>query len=562
MKKLYLLIIILFFTGSTFSQIVYEDINNTAIYEFLDELANNRIIELNSMVKPYSREYISRKLREAQLIIDNGQLIIKGKQKKFKVSKRLKKELMFYLQDYQLEGRVMPVTYEHKVGFVARNNTKMKVALNPLAFNYKDSLFTFSLRPILGVQWMTNENAAEYHRWWGGSMFGYIGKNFGFYANIRDNEESTPMAKPEYFILAQGEVYKNMENGAVNYSEMRGGIIASVGWGSIGIMNDRVAWGDNYHGANILSGKAPAFPYLQLHLNPAKWFDFNYMHGWLNSNIIDSSRSYYIDGVFRQTIRDKYIAANMFTFIPWRGLNLTFGNSIIYSDITVNPLYLIPFLFYNAVEGTRSNYMYNAGSNTQLFFNISSRQINHLHLFISLFIDEWKTSRVTDPNTSNFTSLKAGLRLSDFPVQNVVLTAEYTRTQPMTYDHYIATTTFASNDYVLGHYMRENSQEIYVAIDWRPLRGLLINGSFTLAQHGDDVKYRYDGGYAVDGILFLQNKTWQNSAYALSARYEFVNNGYFFLQYLNGEQQGDIKFNPDFMRGKTNTFMCGVNLGF
>jgi len=353
-----------------------------------------------------------------------------------------------------------------------------------------------------------------------------------------------------------------MESGAVNYSEMRGGIIASVKWGSIGIMNDRVVWGDNYHGANILSGKAPAFPYIQLHLNPAKWFDFNYMHGWLNSNVIDSSRSYYIDGVYRQTLRNKYIAANMFTFIPWRGLNLSFGNSIIYSDININPLYLIPFLFYNAVDASRTNYADYAGSNSQMFFNISSRQIKYLHLFVSLFIDEWKTSRVIDPNTSNFTSLKAGFKLSDFPVQNLSLTAEYTRTMPMTYDHYIATTTFASNDYVLGNYMRENSQEIYVALAWRPIRGLLINSSYTLAQHGDEFKYRHNVNYQVDAVPFLKNKTWQNSAFELSARYEFVNNGYFFVQYLNGEQQGDVKYLPVFMHGRTNTLRCGVNVGF
>ncbi len=132
----------------------------------------------------------------------------------------------------------------------------------------------------------------------------------------------------------------------------------------------------------------------------------------------------------------------------------------------------------------------------------------------------------------------------------------------MTYDHYIATTTFASNDYVLGNYMRENSQEIYVALDWRPLRGVLINASYTLAQHGDDFKYRHNAGYPVDGIPFLQNKTWQNSAFGLSARYEFVSNGYFFVQYLNGEQQGDVKYLPVFMHGKTNTLLCGVNLGF
>jgi len=103
------------------------------------------------VVKPYSREYIAKKLREAQLIIEIGQLIIRGKQMKIKVSKRLIQELAFYQQDFQLEDRARVVEYEHKVGFIARNNPDMKLALNPLAFNYRDSLFTLSLRPILGV---------------------------------------------------------------------------------------------------------------------------------------------------------------------------------------------------------------------------------------------------------------------------------------------------------------------------------------------------------------------------------------------------------------------------
>jgi len=40
----------------------------------LDELANNRIIELNSVVKPYSRAYIAGKLREAELIVKSEEL--------------------------------------------------------------------------------------------------------------------------------------------------------------------------------------------------------------------------------------------------------------------------------------------------------------------------------------------------------------------------------------------------------------------------------------------------------------------------------------------------------
>ncbi len=589
-------------------QVVYEDINNTAIYAFLDELANLRVIELNSVVKPYSRQYIAGKLREAEkkvmsyelgvksdeLGVRSDELGVKSGELRVKVSKRLVKELEFYLQDYQLDlpcgtlkndvdgvgggqgfnvsgvqgtQNAQPETdcsldYDHKLNFLFKKKPAFAVALNPLAFQYKDKLFTFSLRPILGVAWMTNENAAEYHRWWGGSMFGYIGKNFGFYANLRDNDASTAMAKPAYFTLEQGQVYKNMGNGRVNYSEMRGGIVASVSWGSIGIVNDRVAWGDNYHGANILSGKAPAFPSIQLHLNPARWFDFNYMHGWLNSNVVDSSRSYMVDGVYRTVFRNKYIAANMFTFIPWRGLNISFGNSIIYSDVNVNPLYLIPFLFYNAVDASKNNYNNDGGSNSQMFFNISSRQIRHLQLYMSLFIDELKASRITDPDLLNFTSWKAGFALSGYPIRNLTFMAEWTKTNPMTYKHYIATTTYASNDYCMGHYLRDNSMEVYLALQCKPIRGLTLKASGTLAQHGTDLPYSYDKEYIIDGVPFFGEKVWENLELAIMARYEYINNAFFFLEYSRASHAGDIQYNPAFLHGTTDNFMVGLNLGF
>ncbi len=569
MKKALVLLafVIVFLPG--FSQVVYEDINNTGIYEFLDELATLRLISLNSAIKPYSRVYIATKLQEAR--ISDTLKAAPGGGKNHLLNSRQRKELDFYLRDFQLDLPLSPDTrhasrladaYDHKLSFMLKKQNDMVVALNPLGYHYKDSLFTCSIRAILGMQWMTNKNGSVYQRWWGAGMFGYIGKNFGFYANIRDNNASTAMAGPEYFTLEKGAVYKSTDDGEVDFSEMRGGIAGSVSWGSIGIMNDRVAWGDNYHGSNILSGKTPAFPYIQLHLNPAKWFDFNYMHGWLNSNIIDSSRSYYTGDTYREIYRNKYIAANMFTFIPWRGLNLSLGNSIIYSDINVNPLYLIPFLFYNSVDATKNNYSNDAGSNTQLFFNVSSRQIRHLHLFLALFVDEWKTARFMTPEYNNFTSLKSGFQLTGFPFQNLSLQAEYTITMPMAYDHFIPSTTFASNDYTLGHYMRENSQELYVALSFHPLRGVMINASYTFAQHGDDVPYVYNAGYAVDQVPFLKNITWQNNSFELSARYEFVNNGYCFVRYLNSDRTGDVRYQPAVMNGITNTFMTGINIGF
>jgi len=593
-------------------QVVYEDINNKGIYEFLDELANLKVIELNSVIKPYSRQFIAEKLVEAQEYVQGSRFKVQGsevqgsevqgskfkvqgdkkgkKRKQYRLNKRQLKELAFYWQDYQVDFRCKSTItndelgiksekrianseqgtvddclpqYDHKLGFLFKKKPAFAVPLNPLAFQYKDRLFTLSVRPILGYFYYVNENASEFRRYWGGSVFGYIGRNFGFYASLRDNEESVAMAIPEYFTLNQGQVYKNKPGGGVYFSEMRGGVTVAWNWGSFGVMNDRFTWGNNYHGANILSGKAPAFPYIQLHIKPVKWLDFNYIHGWLYSNVIDSSRSYYTpDDDYRIVYRNKYIATNMFTVTPFRNLNISFGNSIIYSDINVHPVYLIPFMFFNAVDASKNAYSNDAGSNSQLFFDISSRQIRHLHLYVTFFIDELKMSRVTDPDLYNFTSWKAGLRVSDFPFNNVSFTFEWTKTNPLTYQHYIPATTFASSNYCLGHYLRDNSYEYYVALGFKPIRGLALQASYTLAAHGDDYQYSYNQGQQVDALPYMKNKTWQNSEIAVSARYEYTANAYFFLEYLNSARTGDVQYQPVFMHGKTNTLVAGVNIGF
>ena len=91
MKKEFIipLIIFIFITLTGNTQVVYEHVSNQNIYDFLDELANDKIIEINSIVKPYSRKYIAEKLMEA-------------KQKESQLNKRQKEEVDFYLKSFQL----------------------------------------------------------------------------------------------------------------------------------------------------------------------------------------------------------------------------------------------------------------------------------------------------------------------------------------------------------------------------------------------------------------------------------------------------------------------------
>ena len=232
-----------------------------------------------------------------------------------------------------------------------------------------------------------------------------------------------------------------------------GGITYTWKWGSFGAIKDHFVWGDNEHGSNIFSGRTPSFAHLHLHLKPARWLDFNYIHGWLVSNVIDSAKNYYVNGSLnRQVFRPKYVAANLATITLVKGLDVSIGNSIVYSDQNVNPAYLIPVFFYKSVDHTQtSTGADELGQNAQMFFNISSRNIKNVHLYLSGFIDEISFSNALDEKEqSNFISGKIGMKISNLFHKNIFLTGEYTRTNPITYRHYVATTTFESNGYNMG----------------------------------------------------------------------------------------------------------------
>ena len=550
--KLLALGFVFFYVQASFGQVSFEHVSNKNIYDFMDELANEKFIEINSVVKPYSREFIADKLVEAQSSVEN-------------MSLRQKKELEFYLIGFKAEIDSLP-DYNPKFD-VFKKNERLATALNPLGIYYKNKLFTASVKPIWGINYFMNDNGSIWHRWGGLEATAYIGKHWGMYASLRDNTESEVLSAPEFFTQrGGGGNFKRNESGGVDFEEMRGGVVYSWNWGSFGLVKDHVNWGNNYNGANIFNDRPPSITQLKLQMKPAKWFELNYFHGWLVSMVVDSSSGYYynINGntFYRANYRPKYMAANMFTFYPWKELSLSFGNSIVYSDMNVYPGYLIPIMFYKAIDHTVNSNIDN--QNSQLFFDISTRQIKKLHLYATLFIDEFKTTRVGDSETHNFWSMKLGAKESNVLVNNLSINVEYTKTVPITYQHRVPTLTFESNNFNFGHYLRDNSQEIFVSLEYKPIRGLHIKTYYSLAQHGPDYPYTVDGTY--DTHPFIERVTWQNQTISIKATYEFVNNAYVFAEFINSDISGDEdqvkKYTPEFFRGQQNTFSVGFNFGF
>ena len=556
MKQFYLFILSFFLALSLQAQVVYEHISNTNIYDYLDEMAGLKIIELNSIIKPYPRKMIEKKLNIiSQESEENNQLL----------SKRQKKELVFYLAAYDLEAE--PPLYFNRKTTLYTKNKQLALAANPPGLFYKDSLFTLALQPIVGGSYSTNENGGLTQTWWGGSFWGYIGKNFGFYSSLRDNNISQIMVTPEYFVKKKGVPFKDYGSEGIDYSEARGGIMASWKWGSVGIVKDHVEWGTGYNGTNIQSGRAPSFAMIKLNLKPVRWFQFDYYHGWLVSEVIDSTNSYWSNNTYRKVFYPKYMAANMFTFFPFKNLIFSIGNSIVYSDLGgPHAAYLIPFLFFKSVDHTLNATTGGVGQNSQMFFNISSRNIKYLHLYLNLFLDDFSINHFRESDEYNLLSWKFGFRLSDFPLRNLSLIAEYTHTNPVVYQHKIETITYESNRYNMGHYLRDNSRELYVALLYKPIRGLHFKLAYTLGQHGDDYDYAEcanDPNCDLHKLVPLKNITWENQTVQFDARYEIVSNTYVFLSYMLGNATGNVeKYTPEYYHGKTNTFSFGANIGF
>ena len=571
MRKYLFLAVTLLVVNTAFGQDIPQHISYTRIYDFIDELANDGFIEINSVVKPYSRRFISDKLAEVR-------------QQESALNKRQKDELNFFLEEYALEQNRLP-----EREFLLYEGNYSRFDLVPPVFLYKDSIFRARIQPILGMNIYVNGNGQINQRWYGADFQAMIGEHVSVYGSLRDisfaasNELNPRLSEPAYLTNVPGFQYKEPND----FSDSRGGIKFGWNWGSVGLVKDNVVWGDNYNGSNILSGRVPSFPMITLQLKPAKWFEMNYIHGWLVSNVVDSAR-FYVENDVRKWYRNhnKYIAANMFTFTPIPKLNISFGNSIIYAEDNVQPGYLIPVAFYKSIDHTLTKGIATENQNSQLFFNISSRNIRHVHLFSSVFFDEIKFSRFKPSSAEkNPVSFKIGGKVTNFPISNLSATAEFTRTNIINYKHSIPAISYASNSYNMGHYLGDNAQELYASLGYKLIRGLDLNVYYLNAQHGNEYNYARRGEDANIRQIISQpslgDVIWKNQTVGFKALYEVFNNAYAVVNIENsniegfeavsepigGENrmtaQGTLDFfTAPFLHGKNTTFTVGFSLGF
>ncbi len=550
-------VFIIFFTvisASLRAQFVPVHIYNSGVNAFVDEIANEGIIDINSVIKPYGRNEIAGWLLKADSL-------------QSQLNKRQQYELGLYLDEFDDSHR-----YVRKTAWAKKGNG-IVLSLLPPVFRYNDKKSSFIFRPVAGYEQTIYDGLPFYQRYWGAEMFFTIGK-WSFYSSLRDYYQQREVtAMPGYLVPDPGGNYKINNSGRAggDYSEMRGGFFYSWKWGRIGLVKDHVQWGDNYNGSTILSGRNPSFPMIQLQMKPFKWIDFQYFHGWLVSEVIDSSTSYYSQpGRYRGIYQPKYMAANMLTIIPWKKFHISLGNSIIYSDKSLMPVYLIPILFYKSVDHTINHGISN--ENSQMFLNISTRNLKHMHFYTTLFIDEFSIRRISDKNRYNFFAMRWGAGINNWPLKNLSFTGEYTQVFPIVYKHNIPSLTYASNQYNLGYYSGDNSTDLNITLGYKLPCGVHLDAYFGWLIHGIDHQYVLGTNADINGLLtggktFERNRLGLNAGYFVTAAL-IVNAGVEYSKTTGYAKAGHSEaeylemYTPSYLWGEKLLWNFGFKYGF
>ncbi len=526
------------------AQIVWEDPKNS-IYQFLSRQAQKGNIEITDFILPLSRKEIAADLA-----------ILKDPVHTLSVTEQ--KELEFYLKEYaEFSGHTRDTTTFLKKDPYGR--------LRFLAVDKPDFLVRGD--PVIALETIQGREKNIFKNSTGIRFWGHVGKRFSFQAYFADiNESGNGIDTVRQFTNETGIVRTaNAKPDAktLNYTELRGSLAYNWKNGSISFGNDQLLWGYGENGRIILSDKAPAYPFLRLDYQPLKWFRFHYAHSWLQSGIIDSNKSYpkgnTIYGDEREIYRPKFMATHSFNFFPIKGLALSIGESMVYSD-KLDVGYLIPVMFFKAYDQYASRYKINSGSNGQFFLQASSRDhIPRTHLYGGLFIDEIRITEIFNKAKSrNQIGFNLGASVTDVLVPYLTLGIEYTRINPFVYQNLIPAQDYSNQNYNLGDWIGQNADRTTAWIRYNPAPRLITSIQLNYTRKGEDGSLE-DQYYAEPQPSFLNGIITAQKQMLVEVKYEIINQLRIRGSYL--KQAGIIRpaLQP---KAGANEFRVGVSYGF
>ncbi len=292
------------------------------------------------------------------------------------------------------------------------------------------------------------------------------------------------------------------------------------------------------------------------------------LHGWLRSNLIDSSSIRYsgVTSTLENRSKDysslnKYYAGHSLSIKPLANWWLTLGESIIYGP-DIDYIYFLPVFFrladhYHIMGG------YDTGGNSQIYFNTSYLwDAIKTKLYFSAYIDEMSPeSLLSGGKNAQVYAVTLGGNFTNPLWKNNYFTLEYTAIRPYNYMNGDPLDTYESAGYQMGHWIGTNAVQLYASIEQYLPYMINVKADFNYVIKGqkENINDYYDKITSTYPLLAGDNSYYSQFGFSLS--YQPLNDLSFSMDfsYIN---VASGRFEKEYNIDKGLTFQTAVSYGF
>jgi len=466
-RYIFILLFVIFSNSSLHAQEIPVS-TESGVYIFLDQMSLQYNFDWKDLIKPVTRKQIKIALEELS--------------KQPNLSSHEKKACIFY--------------YESFVTNPSSNFSYDTLRLNKkglyTGLHYQEEGSEINVRPILGGYVGSNTQGAYLAQAVGINIWGSVQQKVDYLFSFHDvslSGKGVPGIPQDLSVPKSINVGDASLLNKKNYNELSAALSYRLKNGFISIGQERFSWGYGENAKIVQSNYAPPAPYLKLNYQLFKWLTFNYHHAWLQSNILDSAATYSLQnttygGVHQQYLPKNY-AQHAFTFTPKSGIDLSIGESIVYTG-NFKPGYFIPVMYFKSYDRTSSNQNILAGDNGQLFFGYSIRRlIPFTQLYGQVFVDEIRITKLFSKANRNQLGYQIGFKNNSL-LQNKQLTVglEYTRIKPFVYNNINPVLNYTHHGSFIGDWLGNNADRFLAFVQYNPIPKLYYKITYQAIRKG------------------------------------------------------------------------------
>lgn len=440
----------------------------SSVYIFLDQMSLQYNFEWKDLIKPVTRKQIKLALEELS--------------KQPNLTSDQKKACLFYYQSF-----IIKPSSNFSYDTLTLNKKKIFSGLH-----YQESGSDMNVRPILGGYVGSNTQGSYIAQAVGVNIWGSLHQKVDYSLSFHDITLSgqgvsglnQDLSVPKSINVGDATLLNNK-----NYNELSVALSYRLKKGFISIGQERFSWGYGENAKIVQSNFAPVAPYLRLNYQPFKWLNFNYYHAWLQSNILDSAATYSLQNTTYGGVHQQYLpksfAQHSLTITPKPGIDLSFGESIVYTG-NFKPGYFIPVMYFKSYDRTSSNQNILAGDNGQLFFGYSIRRLVPFTQFYGqIFVDEIRITKLLSKENRNQLGYQLGFKNNSL-LQNKQLTLgiEYARIKPFVYNNINPVLNYTHHGTFIGDWLGNNADRFLAFVQYNPMPKLYNKITYQAIRKG------------------------------------------------------------------------------